>query len=217
MKSQQKVQYLTDSNWPWNMFFIPLQAKQVSKANLRSEQGGINFTPFVLSLPYTKKKKKKKYGSLSIWEILTFFFFFFCIWEGENKWGEIYTSLLRSHFLNFKNDLSKLDQRFKRYLRTNSSQTTDNRQTFWADPHPYGKFWIEMKNFFWKQYIFFIWGQNLKFRQDNALQNLYVFTKIIFFEDGKKPVGQCWFGARPLIFSILPHKYTWMTSDQKVL
>jgi hypothetical protein len=40
--------------------FIPLRAKQVSKANLRSKQGGINFTPFVLSLPYAKKKKKKK-------------------------------------------------------------------------------------------------------------------------------------------------------------
>jgi len=39
---------------------VPLQAKQVSKVNLHSEQGGINFTPFVLSLPYTKKKKKKK-------------------------------------------------------------------------------------------------------------------------------------------------------------
>ena len=36
--------------------FIPLRAEQVSKANLHSEQGGINFTPFVLSLPYTKKK-----------------------------------------------------------------------------------------------------------------------------------------------------------------
>jgi hypothetical protein len=35
--------------------FIPLQAKQVSEANLRSKQGGINFTPFVLSLPYAKK------------------------------------------------------------------------------------------------------------------------------------------------------------------
>ena len=23
-----------------------------------------------------------------------FNFFFFCIWEGENEWGEIYTSLL---------------------------------------------------------------------------------------------------------------------------
>ncbi len=31
-----------------------------SEANLRSEQGGINFPPFVLSLPYAKKKKKKK-------------------------------------------------------------------------------------------------------------------------------------------------------------
>ncbi len=38
---------------------IPLRAKQVSEANLRSEQGGINYTPFVLSLPYAKKKKKK--------------------------------------------------------------------------------------------------------------------------------------------------------------
>ena len=37
---------------------IPLRAEQVSEANLRSEQGGINFTPFVLSLPYAKKKKK---------------------------------------------------------------------------------------------------------------------------------------------------------------
>ena len=42
------------------MKIIPLQAKQVSEANLRSEQGGINFTPFVLSLPNAKKKKKKK-------------------------------------------------------------------------------------------------------------------------------------------------------------
>jgi hypothetical protein len=39
---------------------IPLRAEQVSEANLRSEQGGINFTPFVLSLPYAKKKKKLK-------------------------------------------------------------------------------------------------------------------------------------------------------------
>jgi hypothetical protein len=31
--------------------FVPLRAKQVSKANLHSEQGGINFTPLVLSLP----------------------------------------------------------------------------------------------------------------------------------------------------------------------
>ncbi len=38
---------------------IPLLAEQVSEANLRSEQGGINFTPFVLSLPYSKKKKLK--------------------------------------------------------------------------------------------------------------------------------------------------------------
>ncbi len=36
---------------------FPLRAKQVSEANLRSEQGGINFTPLVLSLPYAKKKK----------------------------------------------------------------------------------------------------------------------------------------------------------------
>jgi hypothetical protein len=35
---------------------IPLRAKQVSKANLHSKQGGINFTRFVLSLPYAKKK-----------------------------------------------------------------------------------------------------------------------------------------------------------------
>ncbi len=40
--------------------FNPLRAEQVSEANLRSEQGGINFTPFVLSLPKAKKKKKKK-------------------------------------------------------------------------------------------------------------------------------------------------------------
>ncbi len=45
----------TISDW-----VIPLRAKQVSEANLRSEQGGINFTPFVLSRPYAKKKKKKK-------------------------------------------------------------------------------------------------------------------------------------------------------------
>ncbi len=38
---------------------IPLRTKQVSKANLHSKQGGINFTPYVLSLPYAKKKKKK--------------------------------------------------------------------------------------------------------------------------------------------------------------
>ncbi len=38
----------------------PLLAEQVSEANLHSEQGGINFTPFVLSLPYAKKKKKIK-------------------------------------------------------------------------------------------------------------------------------------------------------------
>ena len=38
--------------------FIPLRAKQVSEANLRSKQGGINFTPFVLSLQYAKLKKK---------------------------------------------------------------------------------------------------------------------------------------------------------------
>ena len=38
---------------------IPLRAKQVSEANLRSEQGGINFTPFV-SPSHTQKKKKKK-------------------------------------------------------------------------------------------------------------------------------------------------------------
>jgi hypothetical protein len=37
--------------------FIPLGAEKESKANLRSKQGGINFTPFVLSLPYAKKKK----------------------------------------------------------------------------------------------------------------------------------------------------------------
>jgi hypothetical protein len=44
-----------------NVFFIviSLRAEQVSKANLRSEQGGINFTPFVLSLPYAKKINKK--------------------------------------------------------------------------------------------------------------------------------------------------------------
>ncbi len=44
---------------------IPLRAEQVSEANLRSEQGGINFTPFVLSLPYAKKNKKKI--KFSIW------------------------------------------------------------------------------------------------------------------------------------------------------
>jgi hypothetical protein len=41
----------------WFHPIIPLRAKQVSEANLHSEQGGINFTPFVLSLPYAKKKK----------------------------------------------------------------------------------------------------------------------------------------------------------------
>ncbi len=39
---------------------VPLRAEQVSEANLRSKQGGINFTPFILSLPNAKKKKKKK-------------------------------------------------------------------------------------------------------------------------------------------------------------
>jgi hypothetical protein len=29
------------------------------------------------------------------------FFSFFCLWEGENKWGEIYTSLLCSQGDNF--------------------------------------------------------------------------------------------------------------------
>ncbi len=43
-----------------SLHFIPLRGKQMSKANLHSEQGGINFTPFVLSLPHAKKKKKKK-------------------------------------------------------------------------------------------------------------------------------------------------------------
>jgi hypothetical protein len=43
---------------------IPLRAKQVSEANLRSKQGGINFTPFVLSLPYANKKKKIKISHL---------------------------------------------------------------------------------------------------------------------------------------------------------
>jgi hypothetical protein len=40
------------------VIIIPLRAKQVSEANLRSKQGGINFTPFVLSLLYAKKNKK---------------------------------------------------------------------------------------------------------------------------------------------------------------
>jgi hypothetical protein len=31
----------------------------VSKTNLLGEQEGINFTPFVLSLPYAKKNKNK--------------------------------------------------------------------------------------------------------------------------------------------------------------
>ncbi len=59
--------------WPINFHYfsilnwiIPLRAEQVSEANLRSEQGGINFTPFVLSLPNAKKKKKKK-KKISIW------------------------------------------------------------------------------------------------------------------------------------------------------
>ena len=42
------------------VYIIPLRAKQVSEANLHSKQGGINFTPFVLSLPNAKKKKKIK-------------------------------------------------------------------------------------------------------------------------------------------------------------
>ncbi len=62
---------------------------------------------------------------------------------------------------------------------------------------------FEIKNFFWKQAIILIKGQNSKFRRDKALQNLYVVAKISFFEDQKKSVGQYWFGARPLIFSIL--------------
>jgi hypothetical protein len=41
------------------------------------------------------------------------FFFFFCIWEGENEWGEIYTSLLATQvgsltcfaFMGIKNKL----------------------------------------------------------------------------------------------------------------
>ncbi len=37
---------------------IHLRAKQVSKANLLCEQGVINFIPFLLSLPYAKKKLK---------------------------------------------------------------------------------------------------------------------------------------------------------------
>jgi hypothetical protein len=41
----------------------PLEAKQVSKVNLRSKQGGINFTPFILSLPYAKKKSHMDGGS----------------------------------------------------------------------------------------------------------------------------------------------------------
>ncbi len=42
-----------------NFFFIPLRAEQVSQANLHCKQGGINFTPFLLSLQYTKNKKLK--------------------------------------------------------------------------------------------------------------------------------------------------------------
>ncbi len=54
----------------FHQIFIPLRAKQVSKANLRSEQGGINFTPFVLSLPNAKKKKKKKI-KFPIWIVVS--------------------------------------------------------------------------------------------------------------------------------------------------
>jgi hypothetical protein len=42
--------------------FIPLRAEQVSKANLHSEQGGINFDQFVLSVPNTQKKLNLPYG-----------------------------------------------------------------------------------------------------------------------------------------------------------
>jgi hypothetical protein len=38
----------------------PLAHPFIQFIPLRAEQGGINFTPFVLSLPYAKKKKKKK-------------------------------------------------------------------------------------------------------------------------------------------------------------
>jgi hypothetical protein len=44
------------------ILFSPLRAEQVSEANLRSEQGGINFTPFGLFLPYAKKKFNFPYG-----------------------------------------------------------------------------------------------------------------------------------------------------------
>ena len=43
--------------WSVVKTFIPLRAEQVSEANLRSKQEGINFTPFDLSLPFAKKKK----------------------------------------------------------------------------------------------------------------------------------------------------------------
>ena len=76
---------------------------------------------------------------------------------------------------------------------------------------------FEISNFFWKPYIILIQGKNSKFRQDNALWNLYVVAKIIFFEDQIKSVGQCWFGTKPFIFRILPHEYPWLTSDQKVI
>jgi hypothetical protein len=38
-----------------------------------------------------------------------FFFFFFFVWEGENEWGEIYTSLLAlqvrfAHLLRLQGD-----------------------------------------------------------------------------------------------------------------
>jgi hypothetical protein len=48
------------------MKIIPLQAKQVSEANLRSEQGGINF-PRLFSSSHMQKKKKKKLNSPYGW------------------------------------------------------------------------------------------------------------------------------------------------------
>ncbi len=48
-------------------------------------------------------------------ENLIFFFFFFFLWEGENEWGEIYTSLLATqvrfaHLLRSQGDNNDAEQ-----------------------------------------------------------------------------------------------------------
>ncbi len=68
-------------------------------------------------------------------------------------------------------------------------------------------FELKLKTFF-ENSTYFLFGDKIQnSAKITTLFRIYVFTKIIFIEVGKKPVGQCWFGARPLIFSILPHKY----------